>query len=103
MGSGLIISETAPELLNRYTWCKPLPNGSKEWYEPNDGGWVKVRTDPIPLAQTDIDTAIAVHTSLPNAHHPANAGITGSRTVGNFRLTFQNGLLTGFDPIAKEE
>lgn len=61
-GSGVIISETAPYIHNRYTWIKPLSDGSQEWYEPENDSWVKVRILPTPapidhshLTHGDID------------------------------------------------
>ena len=47
MGSGIIVSATAPEQTNHYTWLKNLSSGGYEVYEPDThGGWIKVLTVP---------------------------------------------------------
>ena len=76
----------------------PQPDGSTVWWELTDG-WHLLRTDPAEPMASDAELAIAIakHAALPNVHHSANAGITGSRTVGGYKLTFTNGLLTGFE------
>ena len=97
-GSGLIISDTEPAgVVNRYTWMRPMPDGSREWYEPADGGWQLVRTDPAPPSTADIDSAIATHSADDDAHHVL--GLTGSRTIGGYRLTFTKGILTGLEAV----
>ena len=93
-GSGLIISEETPVTANRYAWMRPRPDGSREWYEPSDGGWQLVRTDPAPPSVADIAALITAHTADEDAHHVL--GITGSRSVGGHTLTFTKGILTGF-------
>ena len=93
-GSGLIISDTTPVTANRYAWMRPMPDGSVEWYEPSDGGWVLTRTDPVPSTPASVAAAIAAHTADADAHHVL--GLTGSRSVGGHTLTFTNGILTGF-------
>ncbi len=97
MGSGIIVSETEPEMVNRYTWCKPCADGSIEYYEPTDGSWTKVRTIPAPAQLADITAAIAAHIATENAHHVL--GLTGQRTVGGYKFTFTKGILTGFEQV----
>lgn len=93
MGSGLIISETIPDIDNRYTWLKPLPDGSREWYEPTDGGWTLVKTDPAP--------AEADHTH-PNLDELADivallsSGVTGTKTIAGHQVTFNHGILVDY-------
>lgn len=81
--------------------ARPCLDGSTEWWELTDQ-WRLKRTDP-PSSEmaTDVEVASAVvaHTALPNAHHPANVGITGSKTLGGYKFTFTNGLLTGLEPV----
>jgi hypothetical protein len=76
MGAGIIVSVTQPEALNRYTWLKPLTDGSIEFYEPDDGGWSKTVTIPAPASasHTHSDVKLEVKT---------DAGV----------LVFENGIL----------
>ena len=99
MGSGIIISEAQPELTNRYTWCRPLPDGGKEWYEPADGGWVLVRTDAAPalLAHSHPTHGNINFTGTVSAD--GSVGLTGQKTLGGYVFTFKKGLLTGFVPV----
>lgn len=46
MGSGVIISNSQPDLANRYTWLKPTNDGGYELYEQGNGGWSKALTVP---------------------------------------------------------
>lgn len=96
--SVFIISETTPDVSigfskDKYLWMKPVADGSIEYYRSSDAGWSLIYT------AAGISDAIAAHAALPNIHHSANVGITGTRTVGGFRLTFTNGLLTGFEAV----
>lgn len=96
MGSGIIISETQPELTNRYTWCKPLPDGSKEWYEPSDGGWIKVKTDSAPAL---LNHSHATHGDINftgTVSADGDEGLTGQKTIAGYTFTFKKGLLVGF-------
>ena len=63
--------------------------------------WRPVVTTPASSMATDAEltAAIATHAALPDAHHLANAGMTGSKVVGGYRLTFTNGLLTNFEQV----
>ena len=74
-----------------------LPDGSIEWWQLTDG-WHLIKTEPA-IESMASDAELAAHVALPDAHHPANVGITGSKVVGGFRLTFTNGLLTGFEAV----
>ena len=47
---GVIVSETEPTCLDKVTWLKILPDGSREWYERSDSGWNLVQTEANPLA-----------------------------------------------------
>jgi len=99
MGSGLIISETEPELINRYTWCKPLPDGSKEWYEPSDEGWVLTRTDAAPATS---DHAHATHGDINftgNIQADGYDGLNDRVTIGTKRLTFKEGICIAAEDV----
>ena len=109
-GSVFVISETTPDISvyfptikDKYIWLKPIPDGSFEYYEATTSGWVKVLTIPaFALAShshPEVGETISAHAALSDVHHPANAGITGSKTIGGYKFTFTNGLLTGFEPV----
>lgn len=92
-------------ILHEYTdkkYCRLLvinEDGSREIFAPSSSGFTKVQDIPAPPSLADVSSAIVAHAALPNAHHPANVGITGSKTIGGFKFTFTNGLLTGFEPV----
>lgn len=95
MGAGMIVSESQPEMVNRYTWCKPLANGSVEYYELSDSGWNKVYTLPAPAALDHTHTGLD---DLPDIITLLSNGITGSKTLGGYTFTFNHGVLVGFAP-----
>lgn len=94
--AGTIISETAPDRLNRFTWLKPLPDGSIEYYEPDDGGWVKVKTVAAPIPADHSHSSLGDINLTGTISSGGTPGITGSKTLGGYIITFKNGLLTGF-------
>ena len=51
------------------------------------------------IHQNELDAALAAHAGDPTAHHPIPNGITGSKVIGGYRLTFTAGLLTGFEQV----
>ncbi len=78
-----------------------------KWKDLQNGTWVEVSLPPPSEVDETIRNsatgaggaaALVIHSALPDAHHPANAGITGTKTLGGFKFTFTNGLLTGFEP-----
>lgn len=99
--NGIIISDAPPVNVTGYAWVKPLPDGTREWYifDKDTQKWVLSDREPAPVLAATLAQAITDHTALPNVHHPANVGVSGSKTVGGYRLTFTNGLLTGFEPV----
>jgi hypothetical protein len=77
-----------------------MPDGSTQWWKLTDS-WHLVKIDPNPdslATDVEVASAISTHSALPDVHHPANVGLTGTRTVGGYTFTFTNGLLTGFSP-----
>ncbi len=103
MGSVFIISETTPDgdlqfktADSKYLWLKPLPDGSLEYYNSSKEVWVKALTIPA--------SALANHTHPDIDHVPdivtlLGNGITGTKTIGNYKFTFNHGVLTGFEPV----
>jgi len=113
-----VIKDTDPSVDAPTGWCRD----GLEWFNTTDNclyrrsgsGWIKV-TDISAI----IGTALAAHTSLPDAHHPqdhshsthgdinftgtvsadGDVGLTGSKTIAGLgTLTFKKGLLVGFVP-----
>lgn len=77
---GVIISETEP-MVGSLLWIKP---STGELFEPSVGGWQE--------AQTDLKQLPAIVTLL-------NNGVTGSKTVGGHKFTFNHGVLVGFEVV----
>lgn len=97
MGAGLIISEVQPDMLNRYTWCKPLPDGSKEWYEPSDGGWTLVRTDSAPAVLDHTHTSFKELDVIETLSADGDKGVTAafdSKKHYIRKLKVKNGIVT---------
>ena len=78
---GLIISETEPTKDNNYAWFKPSVN--KYYAMDTNGDWVET----------------ASITFSWNSLVDKPVGLTGTRTVGGYRFTFTDGLLTGFQTV----
>lgn len=78
-----------------------IPNAQGMAIEELTDSWQPVVSLPTPDMASDEEVAVAIasHAVLPDAHHPANVGITGTKTIGGFKFTFTNGLLTGFEPV----
>lgn len=92
---GIVISDSEPTTqIGKFTWLKISPDGSREWYEKTDGGWLLVKTEDAP--------ATVDHTH-PNLEYLGdivtllNSGLTGFRTIQGYTLTFNHGVLTGFE------
>lgn len=101
MYNGVIISDSAPTHVTGYGWLKIAPDNSREWYhfDKDTQSWVLDKTEPAPallehthLELGDINFTGSVSTG-------GEAGITGSKTLGGYRITFKNGLLTGFESV----
>ena len=78
-----------------------------------DLAWVGERNPAV------LEPLLVTHATLPDAHHPqehthsehgdinftgtvsadGDGGLTGSRTVGGYKLTFKKGLLVGFEVV----
>ncbi len=98
MGAGIIISQQTPEMVNRYTWCRPLPDGGIEWFEPLDSGWVLTHSQPAPALLDHSHPTLGDINFTGTVSAGGNQGLTGTRTVAGHKLTFTKGILTGFEP-----
>lgn len=79
--------------------CKLLvinEDGSRDYYIPSAGGFVKERSVPAPALSDHTHAGLS---QLQNIITLLSSGITGSKTIGGYRFTFTNGLLTGFEPV----
>lgn len=94
---GIVISDSTPTDAGRFLWLKHV-GGKRQWHEKTDGGWILVHEDEI-FQSSDITDAIAAHAAISTAHHAIPSGITGSKTIGGYKLTFTAGLLTGFEAV----
>jgi hypothetical protein len=88
---GIVISEDTPEVTNMDAWFKP---STQQWYEVVNGAWSVSADIPeyAPVAHTHdgLDELGDIVTLLGN-------GVTGTKTVGNYTLTFNHGVLVGFE------
>lgn len=87
------------------------------WLDSSDGMKKHIISDDwSDVVNQDISIAIGTHAALPDAHHPqehthptlgninftgtissgGETGLTGTRTIAGYTLTFKNGLLVGF-------
>jgi hypothetical protein len=102
MHGGIIVSETEPEMSNRYYWFKP---SNRKWFEL-DGAlstWTEV------LDETDLATLDHTHSSLGDIHFTdkvyagagdANQGMNKVVTIPDTCImTFKKGLLVDFELI----
>lgn len=89
---GLIVSPAEPVgIVGKFTWIKPV-DGVLEFYEKVNGEWSLVHTQtPHCPAQVDNDVNFTG-----DIYAGGEKGLTGSRTIGGYTITFKNGILTGF-------
>jgi len=93
---GIFISDSEPEHAGKITWLKLLEDGSKQWREKVDDDWELVKSEDAPASANhtheNLDQLADIVTLLSN-------GVTGSKTVGGYQLTFNHGVLTGFEQV----
>ena len=106
MSSILLISETEPDIgINfptdngKYTWMKLLPDGSLEFFNSSVAGWVKVMTVPAYALVNHSHTEHGAINFTGTVSADGDQGLTGTRTVGGYKLTFKKGLLVGFEVV----
>lgn len=88
---GIVISESAPETSNKDYWFKP---STQQWFEVSNGDWSQVADIPDFAA---VDHSHSGLDDLPDIITLLNNGVTGTKTVGNYTLTFNHGVLVGFE------
>jgi hypothetical protein len=96
----IIIAATAPTI--------PSPSGfetgdwkwwdttKQRWYDYDDG-WVMQGDEPVEYAA--IDHTHDGLSDLPDIITLLNNGVTGQKTVGGYKFTFNHGVLTGFEQV----
>lgn len=82
--------------VDKSTWLVELPDGRREWRERVSGGYnvVKVEDTPVTASHSHegLDQLQDIITLL-------NKGITGSKTIGGYKFTFNHGILLGFEEV----
>ncbi len=98
-----VISETEPNVdtyfsaeEGKYTWARFLSDGSTEYYKSSSGGWIKVLSLPAPALLNHSHEGL---NQLPNIIALLSNGITGSKTIGSYKFTFNHGVLVGFEVV----
>ena len=70
------------------------------WFQPSTQTFYKViATDPISWEPMEYSGYLGNVDFVGTISVDGDIGITGSRTVGGFKITFKNGILTGFEPV----
>lgn len=86
-------------------WLKPmlilqiLPDGTRKWLERSDGGWILVKEEDAPATA---DHSHATHGDINftgTVSVGGEAGLSGSKVLDGKRLTFTNGILTGYEVV----
>jgi len=75
---GVVISESEP-MVGSLAWFKP---STGQVFEPTSSGWQESNTSLKHLP--DMVTLLA-------------SGITGTKTIGGYKFTFNHGVLVGFE------
>lgn len=96
--SPIVSSDTEPsaELFFPYyeddwKWHNTTNN---RWYDRQGGQWIMQGSPPEDYALVD-----HTHSDLEDIVALLNQGITGSKTIGNYRFTFNHGVLVGFEEV----
>jgi len=104
--SVVLVADTEPSLSiyfptddGKYLWIKPLPDGSREYYQSSSAGWVKVLTIPVHALINHQHSTHGDINFTGTVSANGDQGLTGERTVGGYKLTFKKGLLVGFEVV----
>ena len=88
--TSVVVSDVEPSIppngYNIFDWKWFQPSTGR-WYS-YDSGWVLLGGDPQNIGSVNFNGSVLAD---------GNAGLTGTRVVGNHKLTFTKGLLTGFE------
>ena len=101
MYNGIILSDSPPSHVTGYAWIKVNPDGSVSWYSYNKDmqEWVLDRTEPAYSLLVHLHPELGNVNFIGTVSADSAQGITGSRTLGGYKITFTKGLLTGFEPV----
>lgn len=95
MGQSLFIAESLDGLVpspQGWVWLKPTEGGI-EVYEFDEGSWVLEASIPYNThSHEGLD-------QLPDIITLLEHGITGSKTIGGYKFTFNHGVLVGFEEV----
>lgn len=94
---GIIVADASPEVQGKVTWLKILPDGSREWYEQDDGSWSLVKSEVAPASA---DHSHPTHGDI-NFTGTISVGVVAGMT-GEYEGTFKkikiiNGIVTEFE------
>lgn len=93
---GIVISDVEPTNIGKFTWLKILPDGSREWCERTDGGWAVVKSEAAPAIADHSHPTHGDINFTGTVSADGDGGLSGTRTIAGYTLTFKKGLLVGF-------
>lgn len=91
---GIIVADASPEVQGKVTWLKILPDGSREWYEQDDGSWSLVKSEVAPAGA---DHSHPTHGDIDFTGSVSTDGVEGfsGRITSFTRLDVSKGIIVG--------
>ncbi len=80
----------------KYLWIKPIPDGSIEYYQSSNTGWVKILTIPAPASANHSHPTHGNINFTGTIQADGDTGLSGTKTIAGYTFTFKKGLLVGF-------